>query len=299
MEILQIKYFLDVAETQHMTESAQRLHIAQPALSQAIKRLEESLEVPLFIKKGRGIVLTECGRYLQKHLIPIMEQLDRLPGQLQNMAKLSSETIHINVLAASTLLTETIIEYKNKRKNVNFQILQNSDSDVFDIEITTRMHYQVPPEKENEQFVFSEKIFLAVPNNDKYAHIDSISLIEAVTEKNLGFISLAGSKAFRYICDRFCHNVGVKPRTIFESDNPATVKNMIGANLGVGFWPQYTWGNIDNDRVRLLEIKNPDCHRDILVTLNRNKADNSYVEEFFEFLKESFISRQNQNNIRK
>lgn len=295
MELLQIRYFLDVAETQHMTQSAQRLHIAQPALSQAIKRLEESLGVPLFVKKGRGIVLTECGQYLQKQLIPIVEQLDKLPEKLKNMAQLSSETIHINVLAASSLLTETIIEYKNIRKNVNFQILQNTDSDIFDIEITTRMHYQVPADREKDQFVFSEKIFLAVPNNENYAGMDRISLAEAVTERNLGFISLAGSKAFRYICDKFCHNAGVKPRTIFESDNPATVKNMIGANLGVGFWPQYTWGGIDKSRVRLLEITDPDCRRDILVTCNKNKTDNRYVEEFFKFLKRSFENSKVQN----
>ena len=76
MEITQMKYFLEVAETQHMTLSAERLHIAQPALSQAIRRLEESLGVPLFMHKGRNIVLTEYGKYLHNRLIPIMEQLD-------------------------------------------------------------------------------------------------------------------------------------------------------------------------------------------------------------------------------
>lgn len=291
MEILQMRYFLDVAETQHMTESAERLHIAQPALSQAIKRLEESVGVPLFAKKGRGILLTEYGRYLQEQLIPIVEKIDNLPGQLQNMARLSNETIHINVLAASNLLTDTIIEYKSKHKNLNFQILQNTEGEIFDIEITTRMFYHVPPEREGNRFSVTEKIFLAVPNNDRYRDKKSISLKEAAEGYDEGFISLAGSKQFRYICDKFCRHAGVRPRTIFESDNPATVKNMIAANLGIGFWPQYTWGEIDNDRVRLLEINDPPCSRDIVVTLNRNKLDNSNVEDFFEFLKKRFTER--------
>ena len=62
MELIQIRYFLEVAETKHMTNSAKNLHISQPALSQAIRRLEESLGVPLFASKGRNIVLTEYGQ---------------------------------------------------------------------------------------------------------------------------------------------------------------------------------------------------------------------------------------------
>ena len=109
MEITQIKYFLEVAQSQHITASAEKLHIAQPALSQAIHRFEKSLGVPLFEAKGRNIVLTEYGKFLQEQLTPIVEQLDKLPEMLQTMAKLNSETIHLNVLAASNLVTNAII----------------------------------------------------------------------------------------------------------------------------------------------------------------------------------------------
>ena len=109
MELTQLKYFLEVAESQHITKSAQKLHIAQPALSQSIRRLETELRVPLFASKGRNIVLTEYGKYLKEKLQPVIEELDSIPSQLQTMAKLESETIHLNVLAASTLVTEAII----------------------------------------------------------------------------------------------------------------------------------------------------------------------------------------------
>ncbi len=53
MELTQIRYFLEVADTKHMTNSAKNLHITQPALTQAIRRLEEDLGVPLFAAKGQ------------------------------------------------------------------------------------------------------------------------------------------------------------------------------------------------------------------------------------------------------
>ena len=58
MELTQLRYFLKVAELQHITRASEELHIAQPALTQTIHKLEKELEVPLFGIKGRNIVLT-------------------------------------------------------------------------------------------------------------------------------------------------------------------------------------------------------------------------------------------------
>lgn len=283
MEITQMKYFLEVAKTQHMTQSAQKLHIAQPALSQSIRRLEEELGVPLFMPKGRNIVLSEYGKFLQSQLSPIIDKLDSIPDTLQKMANVNRETIHLNVLAASTLVTNAIIEYESTHKEVNFKLQQDSENDLYDIEITTKMFYQLNPDMADTQFVCPEKIYLAVPNNVKYKNIDAITLKEV---ENEGFISLMGSRQFRYICDKFCHHAQISPNIIFESDNPVAVKNMIGANLGIGFWPEYTWGEIVNDNVKLLEILDPKCSRDIVITYNRNSENDETTEEFFTFLKE-------------
>lgn len=289
MEITQIKYFLKVAETQHITKSAKELHVTQPTLTQSIHRLEQSLSVPLFVSRGRNIVLTEYGKYFQKKMIPLMEQFDKIPDELATMAKLETETIHMNVLAASSLVIEGIIDYKQKEKDLNFQILQNPQNELFDITITTKLFYQHDINV-TDSYVCAEKIFLAVPNNEKYAGIDSIKLADVRDE---GFVSLFGSKQFRYICDQFCKFSGFEPKIIFESDNASDVKNMIAANLGIGFWPEFTWGAIDSHKVKLLEIEEPVCQRDIIISYNMNKVDNGNVIDFFRYLVKYIEDRKN------
>lgn len=281
MDFTQIKYFLEVAESQHVTRSAEKLHIAQPALTKSIHKLEKQLGVALFKHKGRNIMLTEYGIFMRDKLKPLMAQIEAIPSELNTKIKLENETLHLNVLAASTLITEAVIAYKNEHSNINFQLFQNSGSDLYDIGVTTKYLSDTSGKIHKDEFIRTEKIYLAVPNNEKYCGLESISLKDVRDE---GFISLLGSKQLRLICDKFCMEVGFQPRVIFESDNPAAVKNMIAANMGIGFWPEHTWGALEGDNVKLLEISEPDCHRDILFACNHNKKDNTNVKEFFEFL---------------
>lgn len=287
MELSQIRYFIDAAETQHITKSAERLHIAQPALSKSIHNLEKELNVPLFMRKGRNIILTKYGEYLKSHLQPLINSLDAIPSDIAHMAETEKRTIRLSVLAASTIITQAIIEYKKAYPDINFLVIQNPGRDFFDIEITTNLFYNI--NKDNEKvFVCTEDIFLAVPNTPEYKNRTSINLSELKEE---GFISLFGSKQLRSICDKFCHRAGFEPNIIFDSDSPAAVKNMIAANLGVGFWPEFTWGTINNNQVKLLKISNPVCRRDIIVNYKSIKTDNSYTEDFFRFLKD-FLEMQ-------
>ena len=61
MELTQLRYFAAVAELQHVTRAAERMHVAQPAITKSIHRLEDELGVPLIASRGRNIVLTDYG----------------------------------------------------------------------------------------------------------------------------------------------------------------------------------------------------------------------------------------------
>lgn len=287
MELSQMHYFLHVAATQHITQSAEQLHIAQPALSQSIKRLEEDLGVRLFSSKGRGIVLTPCGQYLRERLTPILTELDNLPERLQEIENTDRHTLRLCVLAASSLVAEVVIAYKQLHEHINFRFSQAEDREDSDIVITTDALYRQPDPNDCYHFVCTEKIYLAVPDIEKYRGKKNIALAEVAGED---FISLIGSRQLRAICDKFCQQAKFTPNISFESDNPAVVRNMIASNMGVGFWPACSWGDTNEEHVKLLDITEPDCHRDIRISL-RQRRDNPLVTDFYAFLTEQ-ISRR-------
>lgn len=281
MDFVQIKYFLEVAKNEHITKSAEALHISQPSLTQAIHNLEGALGVPLFRQKGRNIVLTEYGKYLEKRVTPLMAELEKIPYELKSMAKTQNETIRINVLAGTTLLANAIIEYKRLNQDIHFQLLQNDDGENADIEISTKLTVANSLDSSQSEYVYkkTEEIYLAVPNTPEYEEISSIRLSDVSDE---GFICIYGSRLFRVVCDKLCKHAGFTPNIVFESDNPSAVINMIASNIGVGFFPEFSWGKVDNKNIKLLAIEDFSFKRDIIVTLKQRSE--RYIADFYRFL---------------
>ncbi len=280
MELTQLKYFYAAAECGHITKAAEKLHIAQPALTQSIKRLENELGVKLFERRGRSVVLSECGKYMYHQLGSVIKTLDNMRDELQKIAELDRKTIKINIIAASLVVTELIIEYKKLNPDIKFYLHQSIDEDGCDCTVSS-VHCGMRPSlpKNCVYRSFSEEICLAVPADSHYAKMSSLNLTDA---KDDGFISLSGSKPFHSICDTLCRTVGFTPNVIFESDSPSTVRDLIGSGMGIGFWPAYTWGNINTDNVVLIPISYPDCRREITVICNNTQSDT--VSDFYEFL---------------
>lgn len=291
MELTQLKYFLEVAKNEHVTQSAKNLCIVQPALTQAIHKLEDELCVQLFKTSGRNIKLTEAGKFFYKQLQPLYDQITALPQQLREAANKQNNNIKLNVLAASTLVTNAVIEYKQNNSDINVDMVQNEETNLFDICVRTYATYKPELDATNsdETFIRSEKIYLAVPNIAKYKKFSSISLFDLQGEK---FIRLYGSKQYRKICNELCDRVNYRAEVTFESDNTAAVKEAVAAGIGVCFWPEISWGKMDHKKVKLLEITDGDFKRDIVISLRRNKQDNSRTEIFYKFLTDHIKARR-------
>lgn len=287
MELSQLRYFYVAAQHEHITKAAEALHIAQPALTQAIQRLERELGVPLFERKGRGITLNAYGKLLKKRLGEVFAVLDSIPHEIKEISQMKEKNIRFNVLAASTLMVEIIIAYKKTHPDVNFQLVQNMEDPHCDFCVTTVMPSD-KAEPQKDDVILTEKICLAVPANSEYAKRDSIRLEEVMNDS---FISLSHEKPLRTICDRICMSVGFLPRIIFETENPSVFRDMISAGLGIGFWPVHSWGTLTSKDVVLVPFDNALCKRDIIVRRLKPATEVGwYANDFYQFIFSHFQS---------
>ena len=280
MELLQLKYFLAVAESEHMTNTAKQLHIAQPALTQSIHRLEQELGVSLFERAGRGIRLSPAGAYVRDRVKPAMETLENVARDVQLFQQGEQCVVRVGVHAASGVAIDGIAAYSELNPHVSFEITQDERErhrDVIVTTITPRGSSTV--ENAMEKTPFSERIGIAVPASSALG--DTASLADFANER---FIALAGSRRFREVCDTFCARRAFTPHIAFESDNPLVVKKMIGLGLGVGFWPDHSWGDLDPKSCRLVHLQEPEFTRDVIVAKTSRCTPDSEAQRFYEFL---------------
>lgn len=95
MDLNKLRYFLVVAETEHVTRAANMLGISQPALTRAIHRLEEELGVTLVAGEGRNIRLTEEGLFLKQHAAQAMRTLDEAGDAVKIFSTQWQQTIEV------------------------------------------------------------------------------------------------------------------------------------------------------------------------------------------------------------
>lgn len=280
MELLQLRYFLAVAESEHMTNTAKQLHIAQPALTQSIHRLEQELGVSLFERAGRGIRLSPAGAYVRDRVKPAMETLENVARDVQLFQQGEQGVVRVGVHAASGVAIDGIAAYSELNPHVSFDVTQDERErhrDVIVTTITPRGSSTV--ENAVEKTPFSERIGIVVPASSALG--DTASLADFASER---FIALAGSRRFREVCDTFCARRAFTPHIAFESDNPLVVKKMIGLGLGVGFWPDHSWGDLDPKSCRLVHLQEPEFTRDVIVAKTSRCTPDSEAQRFYEFL---------------
>ena len=280
MELLQLKYFLAVAESEHMTNTAKQLHIAQPALTQSIHRLEQELGVSLFERAGRGIRLSPAGAYVRDRVKPAMETLENVVRDVQLFQQGEQGVVRVGVHAASGVAIDGIAAYSELNPHVSFDVTQDERErhrDVIVTTITPRGSSTV--ENAVEKTPFSERIGIVVPASSALG--DTASLADFANER---FIALAGSRRFREVCDTFCARRAFTPHIAFESDNPLVVKKMIGLGLGVGFWPDHSWGDLDPKSCRLVHLQETEFTRDVIVAKTSRCTPDSEAQRFYEFL---------------
>lgn len=280
MEIQQLRYFTVAARYQHITKAAEEIHIAQPALTQIIKRLESEVGAPLFERNGRNIILTPEGKILQEEALQILKTIDELPIVLQQKKTERDKTLKIKVSAATIWFMPAIIAYKKTHPDVNLDFIRNDDMRDCDFLITTSTDTGGQAE---ESFIVDEEILLAVSKDRAKTMPPKVRLSDL---KGDVFLITDKSKPFFRICEEYCLKSGFAPNVIFECDSQTVIFDLVSADLGVAFCPTFSWGKIDQNKIALLPFEEKCFRKIVLIAL---KQTTPLQKDFFAYLK-NFMS---------
>jgi DNA-binding transcriptional LysR family regulator len=134
MTLQQLQYFLAAVEHGSFSAAADALHMAQPSLSEQVRRLEAELGVELFVRVGRGLVLTEAGQTLRSHAERVVADAEEARESVLAVRELKGGTVSLGMFgdAPYYLLTEVIEEFRSRHPDVRVRVVGQNSSEVAD-----------------------------------------------------------------------------------------------------------------------------------------------------------------------
>ena len=237
MELLQLKYFQTVAYTEHISNAAKQLNIAQPSLSLTIKRLEEELGTPLFERKGRNIELNSSGKILLRHVNRIFTEIENAQMEITLEGHRISNTIRISI-SNSRFLTGLISGYINRFPESKILQSIESKSEIMtslkkgDIDLGIAGH-PIQDEEIESCVLVNEEIVLVLPSSHRLIGKTDLGLHHV---ENEAFITLANNEEYSAFTTMLCEKAGFIPNIAFEVDSTLLVE-IIKLDQGVALLP--------------------------------------------------------------
>lgn len=294
MELLQLQYFRTVARLEHMTRAAEQLHIAQPALSRTISRLEEDLGVPLFDRANRQIRLNPFGKAFLAKVESALSSLEEGKKEVMDMAGLERGMVSIATNALNRL-SPAVVAFRERFPDVSFRINQIAPAETYSIgELLEHgitdlgfgpMSFHKPGIREFP--VLQAEVFLAVPRGHRLEHQSSITLEQVADEP---FIEYRIGHPFRQVNDEISRRAGVQRTIVCEVEEPAALGSLVQTGLGVAFVPGCKGEEVT--QYALLSIEVPDNKRAYFVSWNETRYLSEAAREFQHFLVEYYAGKQ-------
>lgn len=124
MELRQLRYFLDIAETEHLTQSAQNLFVTQSTLSHGLRQLEQELEVDLFDRLGRGLKLSQAGAEFRAYALRALKELEAGRMALTDLNGLQSGRLTVGAFPTflNTVVPATVVAFNASYPKVAVEV---------------------------------------------------------------------------------------------------------------------------------------------------------------------------------
>ncbi len=261
MEIRQLQLFLAVAEELHFGRAADRLHMAQPPLSQQIRLLEKELGVALFNRTTRSVELTAAGSALLVHARQVLDAMNE--AELAAKAGGSGEygRVRVGFAGAATrhLLPVLAREVKARFPNIELSLQGNLYANAAqealargDIDLGfVRLPFSLPGI--SYRAIEEETLVCVVPAQHHLAGRKNIAIADLAEEAFVTFPRDSGS-TLRSITNKVCWDAGFSPKVVQEAPDSYTIHAMVSAGQGVSLALSST-ASINQPGVTYLPIK--------------------------------------------
>lgn len=242
MDLETIRAFLAVADGSTVTETAERAHRTQPAVSRALSRLEREVGTPLFQRVGRGLVLTPAGRELSRHARDTLDAYERGVRSVQDITVPGGGFVPVAFLhtLGTWLVPELIRGFRAERPQVRFDLRQHGDAGLIDDLLNGTVDLAITGDRPRfapleSRRLFLEPLRLVVPPDHRLAARRTARLADVADEQ---FIVLKPGFSLRTVTEDLCAQVGFTPRIGFEGEEVETLRGLVSAGLGVALLPE-------------------------------------------------------------
>jgi LysR family transcriptional regulator, hydrogen peroxide-inducible genes activator len=242
MEIHQLRYFVAVAEEGSFSRAAAKVRVAQPSLSQQIRKLEAEVGQPLFDRLPRSVVLTEAGRCLIDYARQILASIgdarrciDEFKGEIAGRVAVGAiPTI------APYVLPELVITFQNHYPNVTLEIVEDVTAGITrrieagELDVALASTCQQSPTLRRER-LGNEPLLALVPEGHALAKKTEITFDDLKSQR---FLLLHEMHCLSQQVHHLLESRRLHPEIALAGSQLSTIANMVAAGIGVSIVPQ-------------------------------------------------------------
>lgn len=285
MEIQQIKYFLETARCMNFTRAAEACNVSQPALTRAIKKLENEMGGPLFRREGRRTHLTELGRMVHPRLEQALKLTEVAREEALDFTNMVNAKLDLGIMctiAPSSIIS--LIEFLSRQApqlklvlhehpgTVLTRQLLNGEIDVGLLALPRML------DELNATPLFSEPYVIGFPNGHRFGDMEEVPLRELQGERYLNRINCEYLDVFEAAGHSFVCELDER----FETEHENWIEAMVIAGLGCAILPQSL---ATNPELKSRPLVDPRIERQISVVTRRGRRHTPMVAFFVDLCK--------------
>lgn len=292
MDIKQLRYFVTISDQLSYSKAAQKLHISQPSLSNAIKNLEREVGSPLLERSTRKIELTDAGKILYEKSILLLSQMNILKKEMEEVKLTGSGELIIGMIeSVKHWIPKVIHDYQGRFPTINIKLIEVlSGKAVKDSLRKYHTHLiitnQYIREEDFESFpLYDERLVLVMHRDHRLAEKESIHLKELEGEPFI--ISKVGFQTREDILTAFKLEQAA-PKIKFEIERFETALSLVRENLGITIIPEHYLSGPKDDLIVRKIIDSKALERTVYLTFMKNRYLAPSVQTFLEDIRRNF-----------